>query len=220
MSYQKPQVQDVDVDTNLEWNRQRWGQPEGWAEHDRYGYQWGKGHQQTVGYIADLCDRLLSPWTDGRRDLKICELSPGAGRFTVELVRYASSMTLVDLNSSAIDVCTQRMSFYPTPFSGLVGDGLTFNVVPDEGYDLVACFDSMVHMHPDVIESYVASARRILVDGGRLWLDHSGRGSRESGHRTDMTDEKMVDLAVRHGYEVLDQTFRNNHDCISVLAKR
>jgi SAM-dependent methyltransferase len=217
MGFEEPRVDDVDRNTNIEWNRQRWGQPEGWSAHDGYGYQWGRGYQQTVGGLARFCDDELRPWTLGRYDLKICELSPGGGRFTAELIRYAGAMTLVDLNEAAIEVCRQRFSYYPTSMAFYVNDGLTLDVVPDDSYDLVACFDSMVHMHPDVIDSYVASARRLLSAGGRLWLDHSGKGKREKGHRTDMTDQKMAILAQKHGYEVLSQSYRNDHDCVSVL---
>ena len=77
----------------------------------------------------------------------------------------------------------------------------------------------MVHMHPDVVRGYVAQMPALLVDGGKAWLDHSGKGQRNSGARTAMTAELMVEFASEAGLTVKDQVFRNGWDCISVLGK-
>jgi hypothetical protein len=77
----------------------------------------------------------------------------------------------------------------------------------------------MVHMHPDIIRSYVLQLSELLESGGILWLDHSGKGAKESGHRTDMTDEMMKQYGEEAGLTLLKQTFRNDHDCISVFSK-
>jgi len=86
-------------------------------------------------------------------------------------------------------------------------------------YDLIASFDSLVHVHPDIVHGYVRQLADRIVPGGILWLDHSGKGMREQGHRTDMTLEKMAEFAQGVGLEIVKQTFRNDHDCISVLRR-
>ena len=86
-------------------------------------------------------------------------------------------------------------------------------------FDLIACYDSMVHMHPDVVRGYVAQMPALLVDGGTAWLDHSGKGQRNRGARTAMTADLMVQFAAEAGLTVKDQVFRNDWDCISVLGK-
>ena len=209
---------DEDLDSNLEWNRQRWGQRAGWQEHDEFGYRWGGGTRQTVGELAALADDHFRPLTEGRYDLRILEIAPGAGRFTAELVRYASAMCLLDLNDAALEVCRQRFSHLPTPIEYVTGSGTSFDGVPDgASWDAVVSFDSMVHMHPKVVGSYVAALPRVLAPGGFAWFDHSGHGGRSKGHRTAMTDAIMRDLAADAGLEVVSQDFRNEWDCISVL---
>lgn len=216
----EPSVEDQDVETNLEWNRQRWGQRDGWRRHDQFGYRWGGRTQQTVGQIARFADAFFRPHTGGRYDLRILELAPGGGRFTAELLRYASEMCIVDLNRAALEVCRDRFSFVPTPISYALTDGRSFDNVPaGSEWDVVACYDSMVHMHPDVIQRYVAAMPAVLAPAGFAWLDHSGKGMRKAGHRTAMTAELMVKFAEAVGLSVVSQTYRNDWDCISVLRR-
>src|SRR5687768_14532210 len=93
-----PTINDVDVQSNLEFNRQRWGQAAGLTEIDRFGYRWGvRGIEQTVGGVSAFADKYFRPFTHDNYKFDITELSPGGGRFTAELIRYARSMTLVDM---------------------------------------------------------------------------------------------------------------------------
>ncbi|MEO1055822.1 MAG: class I SAM-dependent methyltransferase [Actinomycetota bacterium] len=211
-----PDVRDRDRATNLEWNRQRWGQAAGWTKADQYGYRWGGGVQQTVGGIAAFADEYLRPVTAGRYDLRVLELSPGGGRFTAELLRYASSITLVDMNEECLRVCGERFQYVPTPIEFVANDGESLAECRGP-YDLIACYDSMVHMHPAVIEGYVRQMATLISPGGRIWLDHSGRGEREQGHRTQMTAEDMAQIAAQVNLEVESQRFRNDWDCVTVL---
>src|SRR5215470_14175804 len=112
--YEPPHLVDVDRESNLAWNRTRWGQRAGWETQDHYGYRWGGGHAQTVGDLTRFADKFLRPWTCGRYDLNILELSPGAGRFSCELLRYAARMTLVDMSPDCIEVCRERFRYLPT----------------------------------------------------------------------------------------------------------
>lgn len=215
----EPSVEDHDLATNLEWNRQRWGQKGGWQIQDQYGYRWGRGSQQTVGQVAQLADEFFRPHTTGRYDLRILELAPGGGRFTAELLRYASTMCLVDLNNASLEVCRERFDFVPTPMSYALTDGHSFDAVPESAeWDAVVSFDSMVHMHPEVIRQYVAKLPGLMAPSGFAWLDHSGKGLRAEGHRTDMTDKLMVEFAEAAGLSVISQRYRNQWDCISVLS--
>jgi len=212
-------VVDVDRETNLKWNRSRWGREAGWTEQDGYGYHWDQGYQQRVGEFARLVDRSLRPHVGDRYDLRILELSPGGGRFTAELIRYASEMTLVDMNQACLDVCEERFKYYPTPITMHCNDGTSLSMVEGE-YDVIACYDSMVHMHPDVAAGYVAQMAKLLASDGFIWLDHSGRGQRDRGHRTDVTADSMAGYAAAASLELASQEFRNDWDCISVLRHR
>lgn len=210
----------LNLDLNLKVNRERWGDRTKWEKHDKFGYQWGNGYKQTHGETAALADTFLRPFLpSGRYDLKILELSPGAGRFTAELIRYARSLDLLDMNDACLELTKERFRMIPVPIRTYHNDGQSCAMVEDSDYDLMACFDSMVHMHPIVIEGYVKQLGARLAPGGFLWLDHSGKGANDKGHRTDMTPEKMAALASEAGLEVISQKFRNNQDCISVLAR-
>jgi SAM-dependent methyltransferase len=212
-------VEDVDPETNLEFNRQRWGQRAGWTEVDRFGYWWDRGFEQTTGGVSELADKYFRPFTRGQYEFEITELSPGAGRFTSEVIRYARSMTLVDMNPVCIDICRQRFQYFPTPIRFHVNDGRQLSMLEPDSADIVVCFDSMVHMHPEIIENYVVQMATIVRPGGMLWLDHSGKGAKEAGHRTDMTAGRMAEIAAAVGCDVVSQEFRNNWDCISVIQR-
>ena len=209
----------LNVEDNLAFNRKRWGELKAWQGKDQYGYRWGGGYQQNVGQIAEFADRMLRPHTGGRYDLNILELSPGGGRFTAELIRFASRIDLLDMNAACLDICRERLKFYPIEVRYFQNDGQSCDMLDRSDYDLIACYDSMVHMHPDIIEGYVTQLGRRLASGGVMWLDHSGKGARDSGHRTDMTPERMASFAAKAGLQVVSQEFRNASDCISVLRR-
>jgi SAM-dependent methyltransferase len=218
--FRNPTVDDVDVETNLEFNRQRWGQAAGWTEVDRFGYRWGvRGVEQTVGGVSAFADKYFRPFTNDNYTFDITELSPGGGRFTAELIRYARSMTLVDMNPVCIDICKQRFQYFPTPVTYHVNDGRGLEMLEADSADFIVCFDSMVHMHPEIIEHYVTQMAAVVRPGGLLWLDHSGKGAKSVGHRTDMTADRMATIAAAVGCEVVSQEFRNDWDCISVIRR-
>ncbi|HEX2280868.1 MAG TPA: class I SAM-dependent methyltransferase [Thermomicrobiales bacterium] len=128
-------------------------------------------------------------------------------------------MCLADLNEAALDLCRERFAFYPTEIHYTLTDGTSLDSVPPYPYDLIACFDSMVHMRPEIIASYVGAMGHLLTPGGIAWLDHSARGERDQGHRTGMTDVLMRDFAESAGLQVVSQEMRNDWDCISVLRR-
>lgn len=98
-------------DKNVEFNKKRWGDLQGWHEKDQYGYRWAGGVQQSVGGMARFADKFLKPYTNQRYDHSILELSPGAGRFTSEVIRYADSIDLLDMNQACLDICMERFKY-------------------------------------------------------------------------------------------------------------
>lgn len=203
---------------NLRFNRARWGDRQKWQELDQFGYRWGGGVHQTTGQIAKFADEFLRPFVPGYENA-ILEIAPGAGRFTAELVRYGSCIDLLDMNRACLDICYERFRYYPIEIGYYENDGESCDMLPDREYDIIASFDSMVHMHPDVIQTYVAQLAPKLAPGGILWIDHSGKGIKELGHRTDMTAEKIAAVGIAEGLAVLSQRFRNDHDCVSVFSQ-
>jgi 2-polyprenyl-3-methyl-5-hydroxy-6-metoxy-1,4-benzoquinol methylase len=207
-----------DVESNLIWNRHAWGNLSRWRGVHRYGYQWDGIHEQLNSDMATIAVKYLHPYLNGRTNLVILEIAPGAGRFTTELVRLSNNLHLVDLNPACIQLCRERFRYYPLVEYHL-NDGRSLSGVSENAFDLIACYDAAVHMAPEVIRGYVFESASKLTPGGILWIDHSGKGEKKDGHRTDMTDARMRDFASEAGLSMVDQQFRNDHDCISVLRK-
>ena len=209
----------TDPEENLRFNKDRWGNKENWSATDNFGYQWGGGYEQKLYQTARFADKFLKPYTGNRYDLKILELSPGGGRFTAELIRYAETLDLLDMNEACLDICRERFKFVPTPIRYYLNDGRSCEMIEDQDYDLIASFDSMVHVHPDIVNGYVLQLATKLKPGCLIWMDHSGKGAVETGHRTDMTMELMAEFAKQAQLEVVAQVLRNERDCISVLKR-
>jgi 2-polyprenyl-3-methyl-5-hydroxy-6-metoxy-1,4-benzoquinol methylase len=140
----------ADAAGNVAWNRQRWGDETSWRRLDMLGYRWSGGALTTPATMARMADTYLRPYLGNRYDLAVLEISPGGGRMTAELLRHASRMSLVDLNAAAIKVCRERFGRLPTPIEFVVNDGQSLAGITGTGFDFIACYDSMVHMHPRV----------------------------------------------------------------------
>ena len=209
-----------EVSRNLAWNRQRFGNSEVWASHDHFGYRWAGGIQQSNNSMARVAEAFLLPHLKGhlQRGLRILELACGAGRFTTELVRLAHSLCLVDMNPVCLDVCRSRFKFYEG-VEYYANDGVSLDMVPTDAFDLIASFDSLVHVHPEIVRGYVEQSSKLLKPGALIWFDHSGKGANMAGTRSAMTDGLMREFAESAGLEVVAQYFRNEQDCISVLRR-
>ncbi len=188
-----------DPDENIVWNRHRWGDDGNVAQAGQPRLPMGGGVAQTPATVAALADKFLRPYVGDRYDLAILEISPGGGRMTAELVRYAKRLSLVDLNEAAIDICRERFGDVADPDRVRRQRRAVARGVGGAPFDLIACYDSMVHMHPDVVRGYVAQMPALLAEGGTAWLDHSGKGQRTSGARTAMTAELMAEFAAEAG---------------------
>lgn len=102
---------------------------------------------------------------------------------------YPEKCILLDYNEVCISICKERFQYYPN-IQFYVNDGKSIDVVPGDDFDLIACFDSMVHMAGSVIEKYIASFVPKLSTGGIIWVDHSGKGLNEQGYRSNMTKKR------------------------------
>ncbi|MCU0609154.1 MAG: class I SAM-dependent methyltransferase [Chitinispirillaceae bacterium] len=207
-----------DEEKNLQWNKATWGKDDQWTGLYQYGYHWPGGNVQPNNIVTKVAEKYLHPHLENRRDLKILEIAPGGGRFTTELVRLSREIHLCDFNEACIKVCRERFKYYPA-IKYYVNDGKSVDVVPDNDFDLIASWDSLVHVASSIIEKYVVGCAAKLVKGGMIWFDHSGAGIGVSGNRSDMTKEKMMAIARDNNLLVAAQYFRSPIDCVSVLVK-
>lgn len=216
LSVDKASELSPEAQNNIRWNLAQWGDRDRWIHEHEYGLRWGGGLQQSPSEMADIASRFLLPHLADRSLRAVLEIAPGAGRFTTELIRVAEELWLVDLSPACIQLCKERFKYYKS-IQYSVNDGVSLEMVPDRAFDLVASFDSLVHVEPEIIRAYLAQFRDKLAPGGIVWLDHSGRGVKEIGNRSSMTYDRMHRFASDLGFEMLAQHWRNTHDCISVL---
>ncbi len=208
------------IQENLAYNRDRWGKREQWEKLDGFGYNWSNMHERP-GYtsVSKMAAEYLIPWAEGRYDLTVLEIAPGAGRFTAELLRLAKSLSIVDMNAACIELCRERFRYY-TNIEYFVNDGMSVEMVPDAQFDLIASWDSFVHIEPALIRNYLSGFVTKLKSGGLVWLHHSATGARKEGHRTAMTDALMREFSRELHYDMVAQYYlAGGGDCISVLRK-
>ena len=164
----------------------------------------------------------------------VLELAMGHGRMTALLLEKAAQVTAVDVLQENIDFCANR--FQDTPGLRLLrNDGVTLDAVADNSITFGFCFDSMIHFDSDVVRSYLAEFRRILVPGGRAFLHHSnltrnpGGDFRKNAHaRNFMSEALFRHYAAKEGLHVLksqviDWGAGEKHvpglDCLSLIEK-
>ncbi|MCB0346421.1 MAG: class I SAM-dependent methyltransferase [Bdellovibrionales bacterium] len=205
---------------NLAYNQGRWGDRQVWEGQDAYGYNWGGKKASPSYHRARLvAEKLLFPCIDTARPGVIAEIAPGGGRFTAELVRISSELHLVDLNQACIDICKERFKYYEHVHY-YKNDGISLEMLPSEHFDVLASYDSLVHVAPEIIRGYVIQGARILKPEGIIWFHHANRFE-PSGHRTDMSGDKMKRFAEEAKLELITQHFLSEGlDCISVLRAK
>ncbi len=219
-----------DARANLDENLRRWGDRGAWQGDLNYGLKWSD--QTHCRVIAEKYLHPFLPTRGGAEEespgapLEILEISPGAGRFSVELLRFAKSMVFVDLSPVCIEICRERFRYLPDA-RFFVNDGSSLGMLGDESFDLIASWDSFVHIDREIVERYVAQFPGKLRRGGLAWIHHSAHGRTEEGWRSNMTAALMREYAERHGLLVRAQVFRSRveeprpryEDCVSVLVR-
>lgn len=140
------------------------------------------------------------------------------------------NLTLVDVFDSNLDFCRDRLRAYPL-VRYIKNNGYTFEPIEPETTTAIYCYDSMVHFSPDIVESYLKDAERILVPGGKALFHHSNypapldRNYGQNPHaRNHMTKELFSHLAFRNNLialesKVIDWGYDKELDCITLLQK-
>jgi cyclopropane fatty-acyl-phospholipid synthase-like methyltransferase len=218
------------AERNLDENRRRWGERASWEGDLQYGLKWS---DQT--HCRVVADAYLHPFLPKRavgddetagEAFDVLEIAPGAGRFSLELLRIARSLTFVDLSAACIELCRQRFRSLPNA-RFFVNDGSSLGMLEDEAFDLIASWDSFVHIDREVIALYVEQFPAKLRRGGLAWIHHAAHGRTEEGWRSDMTAALMREYAERNGLLVRAQIFRSlvrepaarYDDCVSILVR-
>ncbi len=150
-----------------------WNQEHAWLEH---GDEW-KGQADFCGvpydeWKASVIERLITPYA--RSGSTILELAPGHGRWTEALASLAGRLILVDLSPACIEECQRRFNGRKR-LETFVNDGKSLPPGLDCQVDLVWSFDSLVHVAPGEIQSYLHEIHRVLRPGGFAVIHHANR---------------------------------------------
>ena len=179
-------------------------------------------------YMAALWDGLVWPFIADCDFTHVLDLAAGHGRNTAFLLKFASHVTVMDIQEGNVAACERRFADQKS-LSYLKNNGFDFHPVEDNSVTLIYCFDAMVHFDSDVIRSYLCDARRILKPGGRAFLHHSnytgGHDWRQNpAARNFMSRALFEHYAVKESLGIVRQQIINwgadvEIDCLSLIEK-
>ena len=147
-----------------------------------------------------------------RLDLRSAvELACGHGRHAERCASNCGSLTLIDVFGANLQECRKRLLAH-SHISYLQGNGYDFDGLDSGQWTAIYCYDAMVHFSPDLVESYLKDAARILAPGGMALLHHSNHAALpnvvhygQNPHaRNHMTYELFRELAQRAGLTIVE----------------
>lgn len=158
------------------------------------------------------------------------ELACGHGRHAEQCVDRTGSLVVMDIFQDNLDISLARL-----PVDGSVSshknDGHTFNPIADASLTAIFCYDAMVHFSPDIVESYIKDAVRVLKPGGKALFHHSNYPAPLDQHygqnphaRNHMTKELFQTLCDKHGMNVVESQVMGwggveGLDCVTLMQK-
>jgi len=188
--------------------QRKWGTKEIWKDD---GHEWSSNFGSTLNLWNTYIHPIVKKYLYGN----VLEIAPGMGRITEYLLKYTDVLDIVDLNSLCIDTCKEKfknnnnINFY-------VNDGLNLNMLNDGKYNFIFSWDSFVHMHRDIIDSYLSEIYKKLIPGGISIIHHANikNGNEESfkniAGRSNINKFMFFELLEKHGFEVISQEKFNN----------
>jgi hypothetical protein len=198
-----------------------WNKNESWQNNDEESWSIKFGNSQK------LWEEFLFPRMSKYVVGNVLEIAPGHGRITKYLIPLAKILTLVDLNENCINACKSAF-FEFNNIKYFVNDGCTLNCIEDDSIDFVFSWDSFVHMHKEVIESYLKAILKKLHIGGYGFIHHANLWGgqelsfRNKAGRSNMEASIFAQYCQSNGLEVIHQEFytdRDITDCITIFRK-
>jgi len=151
-------------------NKAVWDGKYHWADGgDEWSAPWGG---VAVHWHGSILPRIL-PFLPADH---MVEIACGKGRITQYLKGYAREYIGIDLSEECIDACRSRFDDEPNARFE-VNDGLSLETVPDGFADFVFSFDSLVHVDPATMRTYIQQLPRVLSEEGVAFLHHSNVGA-------------------------------------------
>lgn len=159
-------------DFTLETNRRWWDQEHPWSEDgDEWKDQARRCGKSYRAWKASVVERFL---VRHATDARALEIGCGHGRWSEPLADVSRRLWLVDLSPSCVRYCRQRFSGRDHVETWIT-DGRTLPGRLTGRIDFVWSYDTLVHLKPELIQTYLEEIERILVPGGVAALHHAGR---------------------------------------------
>ncbi len=119
-------------------------------------------------------------------DVERCaELACGHGRHAEQLMRLKGDRVKIlyclDVIQANVDFTSRRLSRFPQVHCLLI-EGKDFQPIDTGTLTAIYCYDAMVHFSPDIVQSYLVDAHRVLKPGGRVFLHHSNLDAPTTGN--------------------------------------
>jgi SAM-dependent methyltransferase len=181
-------------------------------------------------FVFWIEDGVFRPFFERLNLEHIVELACGHGRHAEMFKDRAQKITLLDILAENVNQCRSRFAGQ-SHIVCMRNNGTDFKPLGDASATSIFCYDAMVHFTPDVVESYLIDAYRVLADGGRALFHHSNYGVRSEHHygqnphaRNYMTQELFFDFADKAGLAVEESRIISwgyvpDLDCITLLRK-
>jgi SAM-dependent methyltransferase len=215
----------------LEWNKDKWDKEYNWdLRGEEWSQSWGNSEAQWFSSLYPRIHRFIA--CDN-----VLEIACGYGRWTKYLQEYAINKFMgVDLSSECIQYCKQHFKDDKTSF--YQNDGVSLKDVSIIKHDFVFSFDSLVHVNPHILKTYIQQIMLLLKDKGVCFIHHSNFGAIiEAGginesHKgfTHFRDQKTSAEIVRqfilqYGGKVLCQEIVDwgggeSIDCLTTFCKK
>lgn len=142
----------------VEENRHHWETYDWSGGGEEWSEVWGGSVSQWKGAILPR----IRPYLPGGT---VLEIACGAGRWSVQLRRYARRLILVDLSATAIAACRAKFAG-DAEVRCFQNDGRNLSMVRDGSVDFAFSFDSLVHCELPELTVYLRElAAKLSVDG-------------------------------------------------------
>ena len=217
------------IKSNVDNNLKIWDNVDTWVDDgEEWSEHFGSTDELWIKHIyneinSHLCDQKV-----------VLEIAPGRGRLTRKLLENDIRLNVLDLSQTCIDRCKERFSDNEKLENYYVGSGSDLKDIKSNSIDFIFSFDSFVHMHEEVINSYLGEINRVLELGGHCWIHHSilvqgnDNNFKNIAGRSNMDLDKFANLAKTYQLKVVKQnTIRWNapgnpdwlHDGFTMLKK-
>ena len=128
-----------------------WNNVDTWIDD---GEEWSDHFETTDNLWDVIILPKIKPYIKG----DVLEIAPGHGRITRKLLESNINLDILDLSDTCIERCRKRFDLTD---------------INSNSKDFIISFDSFVHMHEEVINSYLSEINRVLKLDGYLIANSS-----------------------------------------------